>query len=126
VAAAVRTLAGWLVRVRSGGRSKARARHTMRCRESLSQVSNIGRLGNEFCKAAWPAAAAFRSRKLHGEAPDFGRGRGSPRWARNSAAIWMIVHGAELGRSLEGGEVSSFVWRGAREMRKCAEEVRFV
>jgi hypothetical protein len=26
---------------------------------------------------------------------------------------------------LEGEEVSSFVWRGAREMRKCAEETRF-
>jgi hypothetical protein len=80
VAAAVQTLAGRLVRVSSTGRSKARARHTMRCRESLSQVSNIGRLGIGFCKAAWPVAAVFRSRKLHAKAPDFGRGRGRGFW----------------------------------------------
>lgn len=50
----------------------------------------------------------------------------SPRWARNYAATWMIVHGAELRRISEEGEVSSFVrWR-AREMRKYAEEARFV
>ena len=76
MAAAVWARAGRLVCVWCGGWSKARARHTMRCRESLSQVSNIGRLGIGFCKAAWPVAAVFRSRKLHGEAPDFGGGRG--------------------------------------------------
>jgi hypothetical protein len=80
MAAAVWARAGRLVRVRSGGRTKARARHTMRCRESVPQVSNFGRLGTGFCKAAWPVAAVFRSRKLHGEAPDFGRGRGLGFW----------------------------------------------
>ena len=52
VAAAVWARAGRLVCVWSTGRPKGRARHTMRCRKSVPQVSNFGRLGIEFCKAA--------------------------------------------------------------------------
>ena len=46
--------------------------------------------------------------------------RWSPRWARNYAAIWIIVHGAELRRILEGEEVSGFVSVGSQKMSGCA------
>ncbi len=47
-AAAMRALAGKLVRVRDSCRPKGRAGHTKRCSESLSQAMDFGRLGHEF------------------------------------------------------------------------------
>jgi hypothetical protein len=69
----------------------------MGCQESLSQVSNFGRLGIEFCKATRPAMALA------------------------GLEYWRVRH-----RISEGEEVSDFGWWCAREMRKYAEEAQFV
>jgi len=118
MAAAVRALTGQLVRVRDGGRPKARSCHTKKYLRSLSQATNFERLGVEFWKAARPAAGACRSCILEGKAPNFGERRGlrfcigRAGKMRRAAVISVIVGSAELGRRLEGSCLG--VGRGER------------
>jgi len=120
MAAAVRALTGQLVRVRDGGRPKARSCHTKKYLRSLSQATNFERLGVEFWKAARPAAGACRSCILEGKAPNFGERRGlrfciGAGWKDEKGRgdfgdCWQCRAGAEVGgelpRSWERGEVA--------------------
>ncbi len=69
----------------------------MRCRKSVPQVSNFGRLSIEFCKAAGRA-------RMHA-----------------GVEYWRVRR-----RILEREEGSDFGWWCALEMRKCVEEARLV